>query len=127
MSNEQNFLTELLELFNHLTHHLHKLEKLIMSTQEELATQLTAVNTNLSNILTQLSKVSTEVRAATQSQLDAILALQGQLATGQLSPEAQAALDAVIATTGQLSASVQSLDDINPDAPAPVADPAPVV
>jgi uncharacterized protein YicC (UPF0701 family) len=126
MHNEQNFLTELLQLFNHLTLHLHKLEKLIMSTQEELATQLTAVNTNLSNILTQLSKVSTEVRNATQAQLDAILALQGQLANGQLSPEAQAALDAVVATTEQLTASVQSLDDINPDTPAPEPTPEPV-
>jgi len=119
MHNEQNFLTELLQLFNHLTHHLHKLEKLIMSTQEELATQLTAVNTNLSNIMTQLSKVSTEVRNATQAQLDAITHLQSIIDAGNstVTPELQAAMDAVIATTDQLTVSVQSLDDINPDAP----------
>ena len=117
MHNEK-LVTELLHLFNHLITDLHRLENLIMGTQAELAAQLNDLNTNLSNVVAQVAKVSTEVNNATQAQLDALAALQAIINDGNaVTPEVQAALDAVAATSLQLATSVQRLDDINPDAP----------
>lgn len=117
----EKFVTELLHLFNHITCQLDRLEESIMATQEELATQLEALNTSLSNVTTQLAEVSIEIQNASAAQTDAITELQEQLQNAaNVSPQVQAAMDAVLATSQTLVASVQTLDDINPDAPVPV-------
>jgi hypothetical protein len=66
----------------------------IMTTVNELATKLEAINT-------QLAKASQEIVAQ-------VLALQLALADVTLTPEAEAALD-------NLAVVAQSLDDLNPD------------
>lgn len=73
----------------------HKINK-IMLTQAELAQQLTDLGT-------QLDKVSAEINAEIQKLTDAIAA------AGTTTPEVDAAL-------ASLKAKVQSLDDLNPDA-----------
>jgi hypothetical protein len=75
------------------------MEKRLMSTQAELATQLLAVRD-------QLTKASAEVQAR-------VAALEAAIAnSGNSTPEVDAALDAV----KQIA---QALDDLNPDAPTP--------
>jgi predicted nucleic acid-binding Zn-ribbon protein len=120
MYDKKQLVTELLHLFNHLVDDIHRLENLIMANQDELTVQLNNLNTNLNNMLTQISKARSEIQDATQAQLDAIADLQEQIASSSVSPALQAAFDNLSATTTQLQTSVQGLDDINPDAPAPV-------
>lgn len=121
MHTTEELVVQLLKLFNHLMTDINRLENLIMATQDELATQLSELNTSLSNVILQIDKVKLEIQNATQAQVDAIAALQEQLVNAsQVSPEVQAAFDTVLQTSVALTAVVQTMDDINPDAPAPV-------
>ena len=89
----------------------------IMSTQEELAAQLTDQATKLDGLTTQVVKIGTE----TKGLQDAIAALNGEIGNQDVvSPALQAAADAVTAKLASLTTAVQAVDDSVPDAPAPV-------
>lgn len=82
------------KIFETVINNNQKLNK-IMSTQAEVAAQLTALST-------QLDKALAEIQAEIQKLTDAVAA------AGASTPEVDAALDA-------LKAKVQALDDLNAD------------
>lgn len=90
--------------------------------QQEFTAQLEAQAAIIEQTKGVIDKVFNEVQASTQSQAAAIEALKAEIAaaataTGtELSAEALAALDHIAAANAALSASVQSLDDLTPDA-----------
>ena len=82
------------KIFKTVINNNHLIKK-IMSTQAEVAAQLTALST-------QLDKALAEIQAEIQKLTDAVAA------AGNSTPEVDAAL-------GALSAKVQALDDLNAD------------
>lgn len=95
------------EVIDFLKSFNHKLNK-IMGTQSELVSQLNDVSAKLD-----------KVAAESQATLDAVAELKAVIASqGEVSPELQAAVDKV-------AAQVQKVDDLVPDAPAPLPEPAP--
>lgn len=86
---------------------LNAIEKKVMAKLSELQAQLDALNA-------QLAKATAEIVAEIQN-------LKDQLANTEIPAGAQASLDALVAKA-------QSLDDLNPDAPAtpaPTPEPSP--
>lgn len=81
---------------------LLRIERLIMTTQQELAQQLTGITTQLEKIGAESATTLEKVAALEQALADA----------GNVTPELQAAFDA-------LKAQVQIVDDLVPDAPQP--------
>jgi ABC-type transporter Mla subunit MlaD len=88
----------------HLFDHL---EDIIMATQAELLASLQTVTTALQGVGAQLTKATDEI----------IVALSN---AGAVSPEIDAAVAGLTAVADALKAASQTLDDLNPDAPAPV-------
>ena len=78
-----------------------------MTTQTELLAALQTVTTNLQGVGDQLTKATNEI----------IVAIS---ATGAISPAIDAAVANLTAVATALKAASQTLDDLNPDAPAPV-------
>ncbi len=93
--------------------HLHKEIRNIMASQAELAASLTAVNTQLNDIATEVDKVSGETSTLVKAVADLTAALE---AGGATSPEVDAALAAVQASTSALATKVAAVDDLVPDA-----------
>jgi len=119
-SAEQGILNKLLDwvlitLANKLDN-LLKLTTELKMNQEELAAALAAQQSTVDALKAQADKVIAEVQAATATQLAAIEALRQELANMPVSEAVTAALDSLSASTTSLSASMKSLDDINPDA-----------
>jgi prefoldin subunit 5 len=76
----------------------------IMATQAEVATSIAALTV-------QVTKIQTEVQGAATALRDQIAALEAIIAAGGAAiPELEAAVDGLRAT-------LQTLDDLNPDAP----------
>lgn len=78
---------------------LAELKELLLTTQAELAQQLTALGTQVDKAHTEIVQKVSDLEAAIQ-------------AAGNVTPEVEAALDA-------LRTKVQVLDDLNPDTAPP--------
>ncbi len=90
-----------------LTKVLQRLE-LIMSTQQELAAQLTAATEVITTLQQQVGKIGTE----TNGLKDAIAALETQIGNqSSVAPELQAAFDNLKTSVDSLSVAVQGVDD----------------
>jgi len=79
--------------------------KRIIMNQAELKTALETIGTALSGVAAQLDKATNEI----------VIAISNQ---GNTTPEVDAALAGLQAVATALSAASQTLDDLNPDAPA---------
>jgi ABC-type transporter Mla subunit MlaD len=79
--------------------------KRILMNQAELKTALDSIGTALGSVATQLEKATNEI----------IIAIQN---AGSTTPEVDAAVANLQAVATALTTASQSLDDLNPDAPA---------
>lgn len=87
---------------------LQRLENIIMSTQQELAAQLTAATEVITTLQQQVGKIGTE----TNGLKDAIAALETQIGNqSSVAPELQAAFDNLKTSVDSLSVAVQGVDD----------------
>lgn len=89
----------------------------LMATQEELATALNALNQTVTDIGTEVDKVSGETTSLLAQVATLTQELQNQ--QGGTSPAVDQALAAVQTTVQSLAAKVKAVDDLVPDAPAP--------
>lgn len=91
-----------------------KLDK-IMSTQTELAQQLTDQGAQIEALTTQVQKIGAEEAGLQKAVADLTAELANQ---ENVSPALQAAADAVTAKLANLSAAIKGVDDQVPDSPA---------
>jgi len=92
---------------------IQHLKETFMASQSELLTALNTVNSNITDIGTEVDKIGTETQTLQKSVAD----LTTALGNVQTTPEVDAALAAVQASAGALAAKVKAVDDLVPDAP----------
>lgn len=92
---------------------LHTLKDTIMASNSDLLTALNTVNSNLTDIGTEVDKIGTETAGLQKAVAD----LTAALANGTTTPEVDAALAAVQASTSGLASRVKAVDDLVPDVP----------
>ena len=112
------------KLFNKLEA-IEKIVKEIQMDQQEFAAQLEAQAAIIDQTNATLGKVINEVQQATQTQADAIAALQQEIVNSGsgMSEAAMAALQHIAASNEALTLSVAALDNLNadPQEPAPAS------
>lgn len=109
-----------------ILHALNSLEKLIMSSKEEVLAQLADAKATIDATAEQNAKARAEIIAATAANTAAVGTLTQQVADLQaqiaaagadVPPDIVSAAAALQASANAAKASAQALDDLNPDAP----------